>query len=420
MAKSSTKLKKCDIFTPDKIGIQMASFLTQKGSFLEPAVGTGSLLKHINYNNYTKIDICDIEKEYLDQIQNNSQLNKIHFDFLKYEFKNKYNNIIMNPPYIRFQQLDPEYRKFIQDKYPILNSGNIDIYLAFILKTIKLLKKRNGTLISINPNSFLYNKSCKKFREYLISNQFIDEIIDFNSEKIFDDADVYCCIIIINKKKKKFLKYNNEKIYYKNIKSSFFENINNNKNVDTLEKHIEISNGVATLRDKIFIHKNKLYDEPCWRKIYKVSRNITNWIICPYDNKAKIIDEKTFETENPKTYNFLSENKVELAKRDKGNKTYEKWYVYGRSQGLKILKENGNSNFLYISTMCDKNLQIYEKLPMLYYSGLAIKLKSQSSKTLEDIKKTIYNNIDNIYKISSKRGNGWFNLSSSSIKNLKV
>ncbi len=415
---SNSNIKKCDIFTPDKIGLQMASFLTKNGNFLEPSVGTGDLLKHIDYNTYKKVDVYDIEEEYLYEIEDANKLTKNLGDFLKTDITIKYNDILMNPPYIKFQELKIEYRKFIKDTYPVLKSGNIDIYLAFILKAIDLLHKK-GTLVSINPNSFLYNKSCTKFREYLISNKLIDEIIDFKSEKIFSSADVYCCILIINKKKKTFLKYNGEKIYYENIKSSFFENINVNKDTDILEKHIEISNGLATIRDKIFIHKNKLFDEHCWREIYKVSKNITNWAICPYDNKAKIIDEETFKTNNPETYKFLLSKKYELALRDKGNKTYAKWYAYGRTQGLKILKED-NIDFLYISTMCSKNLKVHEKKSILYYSGLSIKLKENSSLTLEDVKNIIYNNIDTIYNNSSKRGNDWFNLSGTTIKRLHI
>lgn len=413
-----SNLKKCDVFTPECIGAKMASQLTKKGRFLEPCVGTGDLLQHIDYNTYKRVDIFDIEQEYLDQIADNNQLNKNICDFLKYNFKCKYNDILMNPPYIKFQELKPEYRKFIKDSYDILNTGNIDIYLAFILKAIDILHSK-GVLVSINPNSFLYNKSCTKFREYLIDNKLVAEIIDFKSEKIFAKADVYCCIIVINKKNKTFLKYNGEKIYYKNIKTSFFENINNINTSDTLDKHIHISNGLATIRDRIFIHKKKLFNEPCWRQVYKVSKNIINWAICPYDNEAKIINEETFKINNPKTYDFLLEKKDELAKRDNGNKTYEAWYAYGRKQGLKILKEN-DTDFLYISTMCNRDLKIHSKKSMLYYSGLAIKLKDGSPLTNEDIKTIIYNNIDTIYNKSSKRANDWFNLSGTTIKQIYV
>ena len=412
------KLKKCDIFTPDHIGEKMSSYLNGSGNILEPSVGTGKLLNHIKYSNYNNIDIFDIEQQYLDEIKNANNLNKNLCDFLKTEIITKYNDIIMNPPYIKFQELDPEYRTFIKNKYPLLKTGNIDIYLAFILKAIELLRD-DGILVSINPNSFLYNKSCTNFREYLISNRFVAEIIDFNSEKVFENVDVYCCIVIINKNQKDHMIYNGRKINYSDIKTSFFEMLSETKTGDTLEKHIEISNGFATLRDRVFIHNEKLFDEPCWKETYKVSKNIIKYVICPYDNNAKIIAEDVFKITNPNTYNFLLSKKDELSKRDRGNKKYEAWYAFGRKQGLKILKEN-DTPFLYISTMCNKELKNYCKASMLYYSGLAIKIKENSAMTLAEVKTIIAKNTDNIYNKSSKRGNGWFNLSGTTIKQLYI
>ena len=39
---------KSDIFTPDNIAKMMSSYLSHKGSLLEPCVGTGNLLKYID------------------------------------------------------------------------------------------------------------------------------------------------------------------------------------------------------------------------------------------------------------------------------------------------------------------------------------------------------------------------------------
>ena len=45
----------------------------------------------------------------------------------------------MNPPYIKFQNLSIEYRNFIKQKWNILNTGNIDIYYAFIMKCLEII-----------------------------------------------------------------------------------------------------------------------------------------------------------------------------------------------------------------------------------------------------------------------------------------
>ena len=134
----------------------MTSFLTKKGNLLEPAVGTGNLLKYLNLDDYNRIDIFDIKKEYLDRCPIKGNIIKYHTDFIKKQINTSYKNIILNPPYIRFQDLSIEYREFIKKNWNILSNGNIDIYYVFIIKCLELLDK-DGIMITITPNSYLYN-----------------------------------------------------------------------------------------------------------------------------------------------------------------------------------------------------------------------------------------------------------------------
>ena len=175
----------------------MQSYLHNNGTLLDPSVGTGNLLNGININDYDSIDVYDIKQQYLDDC--NDKFNKYNEDFLKSDIKSKYNNIILNPPYIKIQNLSDEYRKFIKTKFNILKTGNIDIYQAFIIKCLDLLED-DGVMVSITPNSYLYNKSCIDIREYLFKNRYIYEIIDYGSQKVFDGISVYCCITIFKKK----------------------------------------------------------------------------------------------------------------------------------------------------------------------------------------------------------------------------
>ena len=107
----------------------MASFLKNEGNLLEPSVGTGNLINNLDGTKYSEMDVFEIKKEYLNQI-NIINANKFNEDFLKYNFNTKYNNIITNPPYIKIQDLDDDYIKFIKSTWHILNYGNIDIYQA--------------------------------------------------------------------------------------------------------------------------------------------------------------------------------------------------------------------------------------------------------------------------------------------------
>ena len=99
------KFTKCDIFTPDNISLIMSSKLKKNGNLLEPSVGDGNLLKHLNIDNYENIDVYELKKIYLEKIQNNTKIKKFNLDFLKTKISKKYDNIILNPPYINMKDL---------------------------------------------------------------------------------------------------------------------------------------------------------------------------------------------------------------------------------------------------------------------------------------------------------------------------
>ena len=83
---------------------------------------------------------------------------------LYHQFKNKFDYVVGNPPFVRIHHIQKEYR-------PILNNfqftrGMIDLYILFYEIGIQILNK-NGKLGFITPNSFLKNTSQQNFRNYL-------------------------------------------------------------------------------------------------------------------------------------------------------------------------------------------------------------------------------------------------------------
>ena len=413
---SLLKFTKSDVFTPDKISKIMSSYLLKDGNLLEPAVGEGQLLKFIDLKDYDSIDIYDIKQEYLDKCPKKSNINKHKIDFIRENVSKKYKNIIFNPPFIRIQDLSPEYRKFLKEKWNILNKGNLDIYYAFILKCLDLLTD-DGVMVSITPNSYLYNKSSQKLREFLIKNKYIERIIDFKSEKVFPSVSTYCCITVYSKKDKHSFIYNDKTIRYEDIVNDEYNIFMNpeNKNSIKLEDICSIKNGIATLRDKIYIHKEKKYDEPCWKQLTTGDKDI--WCIFPYSSEATILEEDEFKRNNPETYEYLLSNKEELAKRDKGNKTYPKWYSYGRTQSLKI---STKENILYAPTFSDpENISYRIDKPKLCSGCLSIEVIDDRF-TLEQVKQALKKNKDFIVQNSSKRGGGWINISSRILKQVPI
>jgi hypothetical protein len=125
----------------------------------------------------------------------------------------------------------------------------------------------------------------------------------------------------------------------------------------------ELTVGLATLRDNLYLlggdtpstpegyrltrdGQTFLIETALTRPVVKVSEHPdqvslaagTNQILFPYDEKAEgitIIAEERLRTAYPGAYAYLCAMRTQLAERDRGNKTYETWYAYGRRQGLR-------------------------------------------------------------------------------------
>ena len=446
--------EKSDIFTPDAISKIMTSYLLNKGSLLDPCVGNGSLLKFIDLNQYDRVDVFDIKKNYIKFVNDNYLQNKKHCnaylcDFLGVKLPDpplgvkpilldnalqacfsksgargcpspSPSNIILNPPFIKIQDLSPEYRDYIKNNWPIFKEGNFDLYYVFLLKCLSILDE-GGVMVAVTPNSYLYNKSAIQLRKYIIDHRLFEKIIDYGSEKIFPGISVYCCITIFTKKPKNAFDYNGKIIDYNAVNNIiqnptcniFNQSTSSLIGTKTLKDICIIRNGIATLRDKIFIHKKKLFDEPSWKEITNAKE--TKYIIFPY-NDGKIIEESEFKTANPQTFAYLSLHKEELSKRDKGNKVYPKWYSFGRSQSLKL---SISSKVIYIPTFIDPlDIQIKVSNPTLFYSCLCIEPKHIDD--IDLILYTIEKKMELIQQSTSKRGGGWINLSSRILYQLPI
>lgn len=417
-------MARSDIFTPSNISKRMVKYLHPNGSLLEPSVGTGHLLCHLNLDHYVT-DAYDINADYLEMCAKTYTSIRVRCeDFLSAKLHQTYQNIILNPPYIRLQDLEVDYRSFIKKEWPILSKGNIDIYYAFLVKCLDCLAD-DGVMVAITPNSYLYNKSALSFRRYLIKNRFVKKIIDYQSKKVFPSVSAYCCITVFTKtpnthfiyvKGDKDEKDDNEdnkdenKISYEKCTDSFLVSSLPSPSSKTLGDVCRVRNGIATLRDKIFIHPTKNVDEPCWKPLTTPSSEM--WVIYPYENGI-ILKEEVFKEKNPKTYKYLLSQKKELEKRDKGKKTYPEWYAYGRTQSLTISQEE---NVLYIPVFIDPSVDIpCSKAPPSLFSG-CLCIDQFKDKNIDHIKKLIVTNRDHITKYSSKRGGGWINLTSTILK----
>jgi type I restriction-modification system DNA methylase subunit len=102
--------------------------------------------------------------------------------------------VIGNPPYVLV--FEENSKKYIEDRYPQFQRNN-DLYVAFIVKGISLLKQK-GYFSFITPNTYLKGDYFKPLRAYLIQFR-INEVVDFGIKLVFKNVNVFTAITNITK-----------------------------------------------------------------------------------------------------------------------------------------------------------------------------------------------------------------------------
>ena len=202
--------------------------------------------------------------------------NKSPYNFLVDKWDNKYDSIICNPPYNKFQVLDDREYIFsdIEKHLKIKISGYCNQYVLFLMKCIYLLNN-NGRLAFIVPNEFLNTGYGTCVKKYLLDNKCLQAIISFdNNVSVFDKALTTCCILLIEKTNNKdvlfskltspeeldyYDKNNCKIISYHDLDpktkwGKYFENDNvSYKNLIHLSNVAKVKRGIATGSNEFFI-----------------------------------------------------------------------------------------------------------------------------------------------------------------------
>lgn len=384
--------------------------------------------------------------------------------------------IVGNPPYVGSSNLD-NYTKKLMKNWSVSSTGKLDLYIPFFQVGLKWLNNC-GILCFITVNNFYRSLNGRALRSFFSENSYAFKLIDFGSEQVFKSRLTYTCICQI-KKASGNLVYTNTapqninslvdtdfiSFDYKqlnNIDGWQLEDAKTQLNLSKLENAgeklgdlVNIRNGFATLRNNIYLftildEDNEFYYFEKNGERYQIEKDICRdaikpnilkeetdldrlmeKIIFPYtiieqncndlfDNQTirhiRIIPEDLFQRDFPNAYNYLSIQKEELAKRDKGEREYETWYAFGRNQALNIL--GLKLLFPYIS---DKPYFVFtDDVDLLFYNGYA--LVSDSYDDLMFYQKILKTDLFWYYiKHTSKPyANNYFALAKNYIKNFSI
>jgi len=354
-----------DVIEENLYGVDIANYSVQRAKILLSllALKNGEDKKEINFNLKTA--------------------DSLSVDWKKLFPVKKFDVVIGNPPYVKFQDLNKELRGKLYKDWETLKTGNYNLYFAFFELGISIMKK-NGVLGYITPNNYFTSLAAIQLRKYMESNKLMEKIIDFNHLKLFE-AQTYTCITFLKWKKSDFFyfervdnykalnsldKANYSKIYFKELNNKKWRLLRNSDqdNIKKIESAgnklgdiVDIRVGIATCKDSVYFIdgstlKNNYYHKQYKGKVYQIEKNITKpiakisdfknqddlnkndrRIIFPYqksNGKVEIIKENELKKFYPHCYEYFLEAKAELATRDKGRIKYIEWYAYARTQGL--------------------------------------------------------------------------------------
>jgi len=240
--------------------------------------------------------------------------------------------VIGNPPYFNIQTLGAgsKVAQWIQNEYSEIWQDKSDILFYFIYKALKLSKSEIGFIIS---NAFLFSDKAQKLRNYLIKDNRLCKIINFEKYLVFADASITSCMIIFNKycNNKQAIVLKNKNYTVKQI-TSYIENPQNivnvkfnensvfalvNDQIDKLNIKIDkthkklidvcyMGKGMETAANNVFLFNEFPSQFPKeFIKKRLVAENIDKYLLKPSDTYIlyyENIDEFEFLPENIKDY----------------------------------------------------------------------------------------------------------------------
>ena len=251
-------------------------------SILEPSCGDGGFFETVFEGEYKKIkEVVGIElnpeeakkaEKIVSKFGKNSTI--VNDDFFKYYVttleKKKFDVILGNPPFIRYQYFDEEQQNAAQQA--MLSAGiKIDklsnIWAPFLIASVTCLNE-GGRLAMVVPGEIMHVNYSSKIRLFLSELQAKITLITFN-QLVFPDVQQEVILLLIDKQKKseKIENFTNSKmniIQLKDVESlNFFDlnsiPVNQYKNVKpTEEKWTKFFLTKEQLKELDIIEKNSL------------------------------------------------------------------------------------------------------------------------------------------------------------------
>lgn len=173
------------VYTKETVAQYMVSLFTlpSQAKVLDPCFGHGVFIEALNKDKRYIAEGIELDTDNYNLCTNKVHKNNLlSGDFFSLGKSNRYDGIVMNPPYVRQEEIDnmQDIYNISKDRLQKLIGITIDkkanLYMYFLIYALQLLKKE-GELIVIFPNSWEKAKSGIKFKKALNSLCRIEEQI---------------------------------------------------------------------------------------------------------------------------------------------------------------------------------------------------------------------------------------------------
>ena len=166
------------VFTPPSVVRAMLALRRNVGRVLEPSCGDGAFSNCLPGCVAIEFDPA------------HAPAGSLNIDFFAFPESEKFETIIGNPPYVRYQDIHPETKALIRSELFDLRSN---LYLFFIEKAVHHLAD-GGELILITPRDFLKTTSSVRMNKWLYSHGTITHAIELGDARAFSTAVPNCLI----------------------------------------------------------------------------------------------------------------------------------------------------------------------------------------------------------------------------------
>ncbi|MDR0672568.1 MAG: class I SAM-dependent methyltransferase [Zoogloeaceae bacterium] len=166
------------VFTPESIVDAMLALRMNRGRTLEPSAGDGAFSRRLPGCLAIELD------------GRIAPPGARTMDFFRLEMNERFDTIIGNPPYVRYQDISPETKNLLDMRR---FDGRSNLFLFFIEKSVRHLTD-GGELIFIVPREFIKLTAAAPLNDWLYEEGTITHWVETGDAKIFPNALPNCAI----------------------------------------------------------------------------------------------------------------------------------------------------------------------------------------------------------------------------------